>query len=138
MTNITSQMVGDWYCTSEQRSFTVSFVPLICLRSFLFFSYADTSRGEPMCVAAICCFGLEFWSANVQHRGTRSTMKFEPTLWIEMVNGSEQQHICLVISPNVLINTLDVVLWPANLFQDSRDSTVGAAQHSHPRGGPSL
>ena len=42
MTNITSQMVGDWYCTSEQRSFTVSFVPLICLRSFVFFSFTQT------------------------------------------------------------------------------------------------
>ena len=42
--NITSHMVGGWNCTSEQRSFTVSFSPLICLRTFVCVSFSIRRR----------------------------------------------------------------------------------------------
>ena len=48
-----------------------------------------------------------------------------PCSWAHTLNlnghsGSEQQHICLVISPNVLINTfVEVAVWPAKLFQET-------------------
>ena len=58
--NITSHLVGGWNCTSEQRSCTVSFVPIICLKTFVCVSFhAQTQVVANRCALQRCVFCLE-------------------------------------------------------------------------------
>ena len=63
-----SHMVGGWNCTSEQRSFTVCFVPLVCLRTFVCVSFHTQMQVVAnRCALQHFVFGLDtqcLWSSS--------------------------------------------------------------------------